>query len=82
MTTQRGEVIPLPQFTLGDFIRKARTDAQMEQEELAQAIGVSRPLVSRWECNKSTPNVQQFRALIRTTGATWLLEFFTSDEAA
>lgn len=81
-TLTRGEeVILLPPYTLGDHLRKARRDAGLEQEQVAEAIGVSRPLVSKWERDVSVPNVVQFRSFIATTGAVWLVEFFVDDAA-
>lgn len=75
-----GEVTPLP--SLGKLIRRARFEAdEMHQEQLAQAVGVSRPLVSKWERDLASPDAHQFRAIIAATGARWLVEFFT-DEAA
>lgn len=61
-------------FHVGDEIRKARMDARMEQAELARQVGVSRPLVSKWERNKSEPTISQFRAIARVTNARWLLQ--------
>jgi transcriptional regulator with XRE-family HTH domain len=61
-------------LTLGDAIRRARQDAQLEQSELAQQIGVSRPLISKWERGKSYPTVPAYRRIAEATGADWLLD--------
>lgn len=64
---------PIPFVTLGEEIRKARIDAHMDQQQLATALGVSRPLVSKWERNRSEPTATQFRRLAELTNAPWLL---------
>lgn len=46
-----------PQLTLGERIRKLRMDAGLDQAQLAEAVGVSRQLVSKWERNVSIPDV-------------------------
>ncbi|MEE1210239.1 MAG: helix-turn-helix transcriptional regulator [Parafannyhessea umbonata] len=43
---------------LGNLIRKHRTAADMSQDDLAQAIFVSRKTVSNWEMGKTCPDVQ------------------------
>lgn len=58
---------------VGDDIRKARLNAGLEQAELAERIGVSRPTLSKWERGKSEPTISQFRAIARETEQPWLL---------
>ena len=67
-------------FTLGDALARARKRAGLDQEAVAEAVGVSRPLVSRWENSKSVPDVLQFRAIAEVTGADWLLDLRTLAE--
>ena len=43
---------------LGNLIRKHRTAADMSQDDLAQAIFVSRQTVSNWETGRTCPDVQ------------------------
>ena len=81
MSLHPGEVIHMPPYTLGEHLAKARKNAGLDQETLAEMCKVSRPLVSKWERNISVPNVVQFRAIIEATNATWLVEFFTSTAA-
>lgn len=66
-------LIPGP-FRMADCYRKARTDAGLDQEEVAHALEVSRPLVSKWERGKSEPTVSQLRRLAEITDAEWLLD--------
>lgn len=44
----------VPEWTLGDRLRKARETADLEQIELARDIGVSRNTVANYERGKTT----------------------------
>lgn len=59
---------------LGDVIRRARLDAEMEQADLAIKIGVSRQLVSRWERGQSAVSVAHLVAIADATGADYLYD--------
>jgi transcriptional regulator with XRE-family HTH domain len=48
-----------PAFTMGNRIAKRRKDLGLDQAELAALVGVSRPLVSKWERDISVPDVVQ-----------------------
>lgn len=48
-----------PAFTMGDRIAKRRRDLDLDQKELALLVGVSRPLISKWERDVSLPDVAQ-----------------------
>ena len=50
-------------FGPGDEIRKRRILAKMGQAELALKMGVSRPLISKWERGISEPTISQWRRL-------------------
>ena len=58
-------------FTLGDRLALARRNAQMDQATLAQAIGVSRPTISKWERNLGEPGVSQAIAIAEATGVSF-----------
>lgn len=49
-------------WTLGDHMYKARKQAKLEQKDIADRIGVSRALVSRWENDLSEPS---YRRLVK-----------------
>lgn len=49
----------------GRLLHNARRDSGLKQRELAVALDVSRPLVSKWERNKAEPTISQWRAMIR-----------------
>lgn len=44
---------------IGKIIKKYRTEKNMTQEELASILFVSRQLISKWENNKSYPDLNQ-----------------------
>lgn len=59
--------------TLGGFLAFARDDADLSQEALAEACGVSRPLVSHWERDLRVPEFSELEVWAKTTGAKWLI---------
>jgi transcriptional regulator with XRE-family HTH domain len=56
MTTAPLEGATVPQWTVGDRLRKARLHAGLEQTELAREIGISRATISSYEADKTTPS--------------------------
>ena len=72
---RKGEFPPILHFK----IKAARKHAQMTQQQLADAIGVSRPAVSLWESNdpivRNEPTRTRLRNLSIITGAPlhWLM---------
>lgn len=50
-------------ISLGNRIRKARENAGVTQEELAERIGVSRSAVARWELGEIEPKLKNLVAL-------------------
>ena len=51
--------------SLGEVLRQHRTDCNMTQEFVAEAIGVSRQAVSKWENGTSDPSTSNLIALAR-----------------
>ena len=51
------EVWKSDQEIIGENIKKARKAAKLTQEQLAEAVGVSPPAVSKWETGVSIPDV-------------------------
>ena len=51
--------------SLGEVLRQHRTDCNMTQEFVAEAIGVSRQAVSKWENGTSEPSTSNLIALAR-----------------
>ena len=50
-------------MTFGEKLQTLRTDAGLSQEGLAARLGVSRQAISKWELNKTMPDVKYIVAL-------------------
>lgn len=63
------------QMTIGEKIQYMRKKAGLNQEQLAEAVGVSRQAVSKWETGEATPEVGKLLLLCRAFGVTadWLI---------
>jgi transcriptional regulator with XRE-family HTH domain len=53
--------IAVPVWTLGDRLLKSRKQADLEQTEMADFLGVSTGSISLWEHDKRTPRVGMLR---------------------
>jgi len=51
--------------SLGEVIRACRTERNMTQEFVAEALGVSRQAVSKWESGTSEPSTSNLLALAK-----------------
>jgi len=73
MSTQHE--VHVPEWTMGDRLRKAREEAGLSQSELAAAIKVSRATVSNAEVGARHPLAITVGAWARATGVpeAWLL---------
>ena len=56
--------------SLGEVLKKHRTECKMTQEFVAEAIGVSRQSVSKWESGVSDPSTTNLIALANLYGLT------------
>ena len=54
--------------TLGETLKRRRTACKMTQEFVAEALGVSRQAVSKWENGTSDPNTSNLIALAKLYG--------------
>lgn len=74
-------VTQIPQWTLGDRIRKAREAAGLEQTDLADALYMSRAAVSAWENGHTKPNTRKLVVIADVCGvpASWLVSGSISD---
>lgn len=52
---------------IGEKILAAREAANMTQEELGKAVGVSRDTIRRWEKEKTSPSIEQLMTIARVT---------------
>ena len=50
-------------MTIADRIQSLRRARGMSQEELADAVGVSRQAVSKWESEQATPDIGKIMAM-------------------
>lgn len=57
-------------MTLGEKIKKARKDAGMSQEQLAEKLLVSRSAIAKWETDKGLPDVQNLKSISSVLGIT------------
>ncbi len=55
--------------SLGEVLRSHRTRCRMTQEFVAEALGVSRQAVSKWESGASEPSTANLLALAKLFGA-------------
>lgn len=51
--------------TLGEVLKKHRTECKMTQEFVAETIGVSRQAVSKWESGLSDPSTTNLMAIAK-----------------
>lgn len=56
--------------TLGEVLKRHRTDNKMTQEFVAEYLGVSRQAVSKWESGASDPSTSNLMALAKLFGTT------------
>ena len=54
--------------TLGETLKAPRTRCQMTQEFVAEALGVSRQTVSKWESGSADPSTTNLLALAKLYG--------------
>ena len=47
----------------GQHLQAARRHCGMTQETVAEALGISRQTVSKWELDETMPNIEQFQKL-------------------
>ena len=52
-------------YEIGKRIKKAREECKMTQEFVAEAIGVSRQAVSKWENGTSDPSTSNLIAIAK-----------------
>lgn len=66
----------VPQFTIGDYLRKAREHAGLDQAVLATELGISRQTVTNYEKGHVTPRRAVVMAWAMRTGVP--VEWITS----
>ena len=66
-------------MTLGEKLKKLRTDKGLTQEELAEKLFVSRTAISKWESNRGYPNIETLKAISKFFSAS-VDDLLSSDE--
>ena len=56
--------------SLGEVLKRRRTECRMTQKFVAEALGVSRQAVSKWESGASDPSTANLIALAKLFGST------------
>lgn len=69
-------------MTLGEKLQLLRRSRGLSQEQLAEALGVSRQAISKWECGDSAPDLDKLRAICTYFGVTSDYLIWESAEAA
>lgn len=49
-------------------IAEARHKAKLTQQELAEKVGTTQPVVARWECGKVLPSTRSLQKVATATG--------------
>ncbi len=57
-------------MSIADNLLTTRTSAHLTQEQLAQAVGVSRQTVAKWESGETSPDLEHAAALAEALGTT------------
>lgn len=57
-------------MTLGENLKRLRTEKGLSQEEVAGQLFLSRQTVSKWENNQAEPGVENLKALAKLYGVT------------
>ena len=52
-------------MTLGEKLKRLRTDKKLTQDELAEILFVSRTAISKWESGRGFPNIESLKAISR-----------------
>ena len=65
-------------MTLGQKIKKARTEANLTQKDLADQLAVTFQTVSKWESDTNEPDLTTLRAIAKATNVK--LEYLVSEE--
>ncbi|MBE6523402.1 MAG: helix-turn-helix domain-containing protein [Thermoplasmata archaeon] len=67
-------------MTIGEKIKWMRSDRNMSQNELADALGVSRQAITKWETDSGVPEIDNIVAIAKLFGTT--VDALVTDEAS
>jgi transcriptional regulator with XRE-family HTH domain len=68
------------EFSLAAALIRARADAGLTQEQLAQRMGTKQEVVARWEGGKVLPSTRTLARLAKATGTTLQIRFVSLRE--
>jgi transcriptional regulator with XRE-family HTH domain len=63
------------EFTLAAVLIRARIDAGLTQEQLAERMGTKQEVVARWESGKVLPSTRTLARLAKATGTALRISF-------
>lgn len=63
------------EFALAAALIRARADAGLTQEQLAERMGTKQEVVARWEGGKVMPSTRTLARLAKATGTTLRISF-------
>jgi transcriptional regulator with XRE-family HTH domain len=63
------------EFTLSAALIRARANAGLTQEQLAERMGTKQEVVARWEGGKVLPSTRTLARLAKATGTTLQISF-------
>lgn len=63
------------EFALAGALVRARADAGLTQEQLAERMGTKQEVIARWEGGKVLPSTRTLNRLAKATGTTLTISF-------
>jgi transcriptional regulator with XRE-family HTH domain len=69
------------EFALAAALIRARADAGLTQQQLAERMGTKQEVVARWEGGKVMPSTRTLARLAKATGTTLRISFAPADPA-
>jgi transcriptional regulator with XRE-family HTH domain len=70
------------EFAVAAALIRARANAGLTQEQLAERMGTKQEVVARWEGGKVLPSTRTLARLAKATGTTLRITFAPTREAA
>jgi len=70
------------EFSVAAALIRARANAGLTQEQLAERMGTKQEVVARWEGGKVLPSTRTLARLAKATGTTLQITFAPTREAA
>ena len=70
------------EFALSSALIRARADAGLTQEQLAERMGTKQEVVARWEGGKVMPSTRTLARLAQATGTTLRISFASPPHAS